>query len=175
MKFIAKTSLLFAPASRQINFAAVPNFDVRGLLAVMNMTSNTLIYGTGVSGLGINAGSTSGNVVTLQFDTTAMSAGDLLMVWYEDGLGNGSDATGITPPSGGLGIQGYLSALYGLSAGKGPLTDYPGGLVRAPIVEDLLRDIVAQLQTLNFQIQTGLNLVDEPSVLSADFRNNPPN
>lgn len=173
MKFVNKNAVIFNPAARTLDFSAwaatgIP-FDVRGLMAVFDVTANQMIFGATVAGQGIAA--QAGNVVTLQFNTTALGSGDTLSIWYEDGLGNGVDAPGIKPLGGGVGIQGYLSALQAIATGQVTPLDYIGALTRQPLAEDLLRDILAQLKTLNFQIQAGLNLNDDAVALAQDFRN----
>lgn len=87
MKAYLTPNLTFTPAARTIDFANLANFDVKKLIAVIHLPTNTVIYaGGGNSGLGFS--SLSGTILTLQYDTTAMSSSDSLQVLY-DMSGNG--------------------------------------------------------------------------------------
>jgi hypothetical protein len=166
MKFISKQPVIFTPAARTLDFsgwaaAGVP-FDVRGLMAVVDVTANTQIHAVGVTGLGISAINAAGTLVTLQFNTTSgFGANDILAVWYDDAIGYGTDATGVTPLSGGLGEQGYLSSLFALMAGRPTAgVDYPAAKVRSVPIEDLLQQILREQRIMNVLIAQGLQLND---------------
>lgn len=163
MKFVNKSAIIFNPAARTLDFsawaAAGIAFDVRGLMAVFDATANTMIYAATVAGQGYSA--IAGNLLTLQFNTTALGAGDVLTVWYEDGLGNGADAAGVTPLAGGLGVQGYLSSLFALMSGRPSAgIDYPAAKVRSVPLEDLLQQMVREQRMSNVLLAQGLQLAD---------------
>lgn len=80
-KQILNFSPTFTPASRTLNFAGFSGFDLKNLLAVVNVTRGTTIYAIGQSGLGYTA--FSAGVLTLEFDTTTHSAGDVLSIFYD--------------------------------------------------------------------------------------------
>lgn len=74
----------FDPANQTIDFSATPSFDPARLFAVMNITDQQkLIYAVASYAQGFG-GSFSGSVLTLSYDTTSMSAGDILQVIYDD-------------------------------------------------------------------------------------------
>ena len=83
----------FNPAARTLNFGAndgtYANFaaynggvplTLNKILAINNLTSNQFIYNCSDSALG---GSLVGQVLTLTYNTSAMSAGDVLQVFYD--------------------------------------------------------------------------------------------
>lgn len=147
MKFNPRFAPIFAPASRRLDFSAVPGFDVRGLIGVYNVSANALIYGAGIPNLGASA-IASGLIMTLQFDTTAMTAFDILTVIYDDGLG-GADA----------------SNLYQLM-----LNSVAGGFIRAPGLDDLLRQILVEMRTMNLTLAAGLNITtDDVDALRSEY------
>ena len=76
------TNYTFNPSLKQVDFSTTPSFDVRRLTAIINTTANQIIYASGKSGYGI--ASVAGSVVTLQYDTTSMSASDKLSVFYDN-------------------------------------------------------------------------------------------
>jgi hypothetical protein len=62
-----------------------PDFDVKRLVAVINVTRNVVICAPGLSGAGI--ASVSNNIVTLEYDTSLQNASDTLQVIYDAGAG----------------------------------------------------------------------------------------
>jgi hypothetical protein len=75
-------SFPFVAASRTIDFSAVPSFEVKKLTAIINLDTRQLIYAVATAGLGYT--SIAGDVITLQFNTTAMSDTARLQVIYDD-------------------------------------------------------------------------------------------
>ncbi|WP_426314517.1 hypothetical protein ACN9MF_28260 [Methylobacterium fujisawaense] len=73
----------FAPAQRTLDFSGVAGFDVRALLAVIDLSRSALLYAAGKPGCGYTA--LDGAVLTLAVDTTEMAASDTLLVLYDDG------------------------------------------------------------------------------------------
>jgi hypothetical protein len=86
MKTILSTNPSFVPASSQLNFSAVPGFTLNRLLAVIDQTSNTLIYAASAAGLGYSNWNPSTQVMTLQFNTNtgSFNAADSLICIYDD-------------------------------------------------------------------------------------------
>lgn len=82
MKVSVTYGYTFNAAAKTIDFSAIPNFDIKRLLAVINITRNQTIYAVGSSTLGF-AG-LAGTVLTLVFDTTAYNNADLLEIIYDD-------------------------------------------------------------------------------------------
>lgn len=81
MKQLTQFTPEFDPASKTLNFSAIPGFDINKLYAVINVTRNQPIYVPGAPGLGITD-NTAGNL-TLSFDTTTHSSNDTLNIYYE--------------------------------------------------------------------------------------------
>lgn len=80
MKQLITPTYTFTPATKTIDFTAFA-FDVKRLVAIINITNDTIIYGTGIGGKGYDT-STSSQIV-LDFDTTAMSGSDVLQFIYD--------------------------------------------------------------------------------------------
>lgn len=74
----------FTAAQRKLDFSGLSGFDVRGLLAVVDLTASALIYAAGKPGLGYT--SLNGSVLTLAFDTTELGDTDKLLVYYDNGI-----------------------------------------------------------------------------------------
>jgi hypothetical protein len=83
MKQIIDFSPVFVPAARTLNFSTMEGFSLPKLMAVINMTRGQVIYATGKSGLGFT--SFTNNILTLEFDTSTQSSGDVLQVLYDIG------------------------------------------------------------------------------------------
>lgn len=82
----------FNPAAQYIEFNAVPNFDCRKVLAIIDITvQQTLIYAVSSTAQGLGGGwSDSGSgyptMLDLQYDTTVgFGSNDLLQIIYDDG------------------------------------------------------------------------------------------
>jgi len=80
MKQLITPTYTFTPATKTIDFTDFV-FDVKRLVAIINLTSDTIIYGTGISGKGYDT-STASQIV-LDFDTTAMAGSDVLQFIYD--------------------------------------------------------------------------------------------
>lgn len=81
MKKIVITDPVFNPSTKTI-ITNIPNFDVRKLYAIINQTSGTLIYGTGLAGKGFM--SVTDSTIVLQYNTTGMNSTDVLQILYDD-------------------------------------------------------------------------------------------
>jgi len=73
--------VVFVPASKTID-AGITDFDIRNLYAIINQTAGQIIYATGTAGKGFTG--ISGNIITLEYDTAAMNANDVLQIIYDD-------------------------------------------------------------------------------------------
>lgn len=81
--------VVFNPAARTLDFSAIPSFNVKRLIKVVNLKTNETLFDSGVENLrggsptsGII--STIGNIVTLEYDTTQMNSLDPLQVIYDE-------------------------------------------------------------------------------------------
>ena len=81
MKKIIITDPIFTPSTKTVD-TKIDNFDIRKLYAIINQTTGNLIYGTGIPGKGFT--SVTDSTIVLQFDTTSMSAIDILQLLYDD-------------------------------------------------------------------------------------------
>lgn len=77
MKYLVN-AYTFDPAAKTITFSEA--YALNQLLLVTNVNTNQIIYNFAAPGSG---GSISGNVLTLDFDTTAMSSDDALQIFVE--------------------------------------------------------------------------------------------
>lgn len=82
MKIILDYVPTFNPSAKTLDFTGFSAFEIKKLFAVINVTRNQMIYATGQASLGL--ASIAGAVITLAFDTTSHSAGDVLQVIYDD-------------------------------------------------------------------------------------------
>lgn len=64
--------------------------NLEGLLLVTNVTDNKIIYNFADSNLG---GVVAENIITLTYDTASMDNGDLIQIFYDDGLNPASEDT----------------------------------------------------------------------------------
>lgn len=77
-------SYTFNAATKQITLSGVTNVNIKNFLLVINVTNNVVIYSPLIA---LKGGDVSGNVLTLDFDTTSMSNTDNLQVHYDlDGV-----------------------------------------------------------------------------------------
>lgn len=58
----------------------IQNFDIRLLVAIININRETIIYSPGISGRGYT--SLSNDTITLEFDTSSYSDSDILQIVY---------------------------------------------------------------------------------------------
>ena len=70
----------FTPASRQITITKLSSVNLEQLLLITNVTTNTIIYNFADPALGATV---AGNVITLDYDTTSMSASDKLQIFID--------------------------------------------------------------------------------------------
>jgi hypothetical protein len=71
----------FNPTAKSITFNDYTSIDLERVLLITNVTRNEIIYSFADPSKG---GSVSGNVLTLNYDTTDMDDTDRLQIWYED-------------------------------------------------------------------------------------------
>ena len=130
---------VFNPAAKTIDFSLQPGFEWTNVFAIINLTQNTLIYAVGQTGYGATINS-AGTILTLQFNTSAYSSSDVLMFVLDEGNDNLSD----------------LITIFAGAAQDPDMTrmfvDAPGGTVKAPTIETLLRQVVLELRVLNFNL-----------------------
>lgn len=81
MKKTITTDIIFVP-SQKLVYTNIDNFDLRNLYAIINQSTQTIIYATGIQGKGGTM--VSENVIELSYDTTSMSASDRLQIIYDD-------------------------------------------------------------------------------------------
>jgi hypothetical protein len=83
MKKFLTTPSIFTPGNSGIGTIKtnIINFDIRKLIAIVNQTREQLIYGVGANGFGYT--SINGDTITLEFNTTGYSSGDILNVIYD--------------------------------------------------------------------------------------------
>lgn len=78
-------SYVFSPAapSPTLNLSAIPGFNILKLFAVLDLTTQAIIYAAGQAGLGFSA--YSAGILTLQANLYGCAAQDELMIIYDDG------------------------------------------------------------------------------------------
>ena len=80
----------FNAATKQVTLADYTTIDLESLLLITNVTNNTIIYNFAGQGKGATV---SGNILTLDFDTTSMSNSDNLQIFIDDGFSPAANAT----------------------------------------------------------------------------------
>jgi hypothetical protein len=91
MKSFITPSYIFTPGASgvgTINLSSIANFDIKRLVAIININSNIIIYNVASSTSGFTT--VNNAVITLDYNTSAMSATDLLQIIYdnEDAISN---------------------------------------------------------------------------------------
>jgi hypothetical protein len=75
------TNYTFDPLNKTITFNDYDSIELERVLLITNVTRNEIIYSFADPSKG---GSVSGNVLTLNYDTSDMDETDKLQIWYED-------------------------------------------------------------------------------------------
>lgn len=104
MKTLIKT-YTFNPATRQITISGYAGLTLEQFLLITNVIDNIIIYNFANPLLG---GTFSSNVLTLDYDTTAMSAGDALQIFADI-----DQPTPITDNGGSITVDGSVTANLG--------------------------------------------------------------
>ncbi len=78
-----ETNYMFSASAKTITLLDYSMINQAGILLITNTTSNIIIYNFASPALG---GTIVDNVLTLTYDTTAMSDGDAIQIYYDDGL-----------------------------------------------------------------------------------------
>lgn len=87
MKTLLET-YTFSPSAQQITFPSTVTMSLEQLLLITNTTTNTIIYNFADPSAG---GTISNNVLTLDFNTTAMSSSDKLQIYFDNRFTPASD------------------------------------------------------------------------------------
>lgn len=80
MKTVLATNPTFTPASKTLDFSGVTGFEIKRLIAVINVSRNAVIYAVG-SANGYTA--FANNILSLVFDTTTHNSADVLTCLYD--------------------------------------------------------------------------------------------
>lgn len=79
MKILSR-SYAFNKTAKTVTFSDYPTIRLEQIMLIVNTTANVIIYNPGNSSL---KGTLAGNVLTLNYDTSAMSNTDALQVWLD--------------------------------------------------------------------------------------------
>jgi hypothetical protein len=105
------TTYTFVPAAKTVQLTGLGSVDIKGLLLITNVTDNIIIYNFADATKG---GTAAGNTITLTYDTSLMSSGDNLQIFYDDAdYTQPVSASALPLPSGAatLAEQGVLESL----------------------------------------------------------------
>lgn len=80
----------FNAAAKQITLSDYTSIDLESLLLITNVTDNVIIYNFAGQGKGATI---SGNVLTLDYDTTSMSNTDSLQIFIDNNEAGASETT----------------------------------------------------------------------------------
>ncbi len=75
------TNYAFDASDKKITFSDYTSINHEGILLITNVLDNQIIYNFADASAG---GTVSGNILTLNFDTTSMSDTDPLQIYYDD-------------------------------------------------------------------------------------------
>jgi hypothetical protein len=84
MKSFITPSYIFTPGASgvgTINLSSIENFNIKRLVAIININSNIIIYNVANPSAGFTT--ESSGVITLDYNTSAMSGTDLLQIIYD--------------------------------------------------------------------------------------------
>lgn len=81
-KGVLITEYTFDASAKTITFDSFAEIDIKRILTITNVTDNIVIYNFATDTTG---GSVLTNVLTLEYDTTSMSDGDDLQIYYDMG------------------------------------------------------------------------------------------
>ena len=155
MKSFLTPTYTFTPGAGgagTVDLSAISDFDIKKLVAIINQTDGVLIYSTASLTKGFTA--EAAGIVTLQFATTGMDAGDKLQIIYED-FGQ-KDSAYSSPVTLSTEQEAKLDAIFTELQLKANLTDTQpvsfapgaGGASDATLIE--VRDeIIAQTQAVD--------------------------
>lgn len=96
MKSYTTPTYIFTPGLTNVGTIQIEieNFNIRKLGAIINVSQNAIIYAPGLSGKGL--ANLSGNIVTLQADTSTSNANDELQILYDESQNTSDNITEIT-------------------------------------------------------------------------------
>ena len=109
----ANATFSVAGATPAITFATTIPATISHILHVTNITTGQLIYQP-QAGL-LFSGTYASPTLTLNCSKAGMAGTDKLEIFWDDGASealDGTDGSGITPPTAGVGIRGWLSGIY---------------------------------------------------------------
>ena len=77
------TNYAFDPANQRVTFLDYSSIDLKRVLLITNVTSNTMIYNFASPALGGLIYTLANNTLQLDFNTTSMSSTDSLQIFYD--------------------------------------------------------------------------------------------
>lgn len=80
----------FSASAKQVTLTDYASVNLESLLLITNVTDNIIIYNFADQTKGATI---SGNIITLEYDTTGMSDSDDLQIFIEDGIVAAKDAS----------------------------------------------------------------------------------
>lgn len=144
---------VFSPAAKVIDFSAEPGFSWTNLFAIINLTAKQQIYGVGLTGYGASADA-YGKSLTLDFDTTSMSATDTLMIIQDEGNDNLAD---------------LLAVMTGNAAPASSGASPAGIVTRNYTQEDLMIMMLTEQRVTNFLLAHIGNIADNLEDIRSGF------
>jgi len=89
------TNYIFDSANREVTFTKLSSIVLNDIDTITNIATDpdTVIFDASISG---KSGTVSGNILTLDYDTTAMSDKDNLRIFYEDQTASSSPSSSVT-------------------------------------------------------------------------------
>lgn len=149
MKSYTTPTYIFTPGLANVGTIQIEieNFNIRKLGAIINVSQNAIIYAPGLSGKGL--ANLSGNIVTLQADTSTSNANDELQILYDESQNTSDNITEITGAIESLRIA--INALSKSGLGNSN-TDATGRLRGTDVIES---GTITTVSTMTNQSQMG--------------------
>ena len=109
-----------------VDLSGIVGFNIKKLVAIINQTKGQMIYATGK--IGFRYTNVSGTLITLFYDTSAMSSADVLQVVYQDDNIEGATENGKVIVIGGSTSGGVVKAFEVNESGHLNVSDGGGSL-----------------------------------------------
>ncbi|MFA9227982.1 MAG: hypothetical protein ACEQR7_06075 [Agathobacter rectalis] len=137
-KLIPTTDYSFNAAAKTITFSKLAAIDLQRVELIVNATDGIIIYQLASPSL---KGTKSTNVLTLAYDTTLMSNGDDLMIFYE--MPEVMPAPAIGAPNVYSNVQGDFAAVANSGAKTVTLSAYANSILSAVIgISNLMNGLI---------------------------------
>lgn len=160
------TNYSFNKTLKQITFTDYTSVSLESVLLITNVTSNIVIYNFAIPNLG---GTVSGNVLTLDYDTSSMLDTDDLQIWYEDlSVSPATESNQLELINLTEAVYAVLDQLSFLSNTQGFIGDIRVSVVNAPTVTTSSSSVISNIANFGGEVARPLmySQMNQTSILS---------